>query len=167
MALSGQRIQLDRFAVIPRTLIFLLRSDQVLLIRLNDDRGSWGGKFNGVGGHIEAGEDPLTAAMRETAEETGLAPASLQLVGVIIVYPGSSPGVGLYVFVGEVAGGEFVPTQEGTPEWVPLDRIDSIPLVEDLATILPKALTCYRQGETFSAITTFDEQGMPIVHFTG
>ncbi len=166
MALSGQRIQPDRFALIPRTLIFLLRGDQVLLMRLHESRGAWGGKYNGVGGHIEAGEDPLTAALRETAEETGLAPAALRLAGVIVVYPGSSPGIGLYVYVGEVAGGEAIAAQEGTPEWVSLDEIEEKPLVEDLLMILPRAVACYNQKETFSAITTFDDDGFPIVHFT-
>ncbi|HHH82541.1 MAG TPA: NUDIX domain-containing protein, partial [Chloroflexi bacterium] len=68
MALSGQRIQPERFTLIPRTLVFLLRGDRVLLMRLHENRGAWAGKYNGVGGHVEAGEDPLTAAMRETAE---------------------------------------------------------------------------------------------------
>lgn len=44
---------------------------KVVLIRKN--RPDWmAGKLNAVGGHVEDGESPLTAAVREFAEETGL-----------------------------------------------------------------------------------------------
>lgn len=43
----------------------------VLLVRKN--RPAWmKGKWNGVGGHVEAGEQPLEAMAREFLEETGV-----------------------------------------------------------------------------------------------
>lgn len=46
-------------------------AQQVVLIRKN--RPSWmAGQLNGIGGHIEAGETPLQAMVREFAEETGV-----------------------------------------------------------------------------------------------
>lgn len=45
-------------------------ADRVLLIRKN--RPKWqAGLLNGIGGHIEAGENPLQAMVREFREETG------------------------------------------------------------------------------------------------
>ena len=68
MTLAGQRVSKDRYTIIPRTLSFLVHEETVLLIRIREDRGAWGGKYNGVGGHIEPGEDPLSAARRELVE---------------------------------------------------------------------------------------------------
>jgi 8-oxo-dGTP diphosphatase len=49
-------------------------AQQVVLIRKN--RPAWmAGKLNGIGGHIESGESPLQAMVREFAEETGVSTA--------------------------------------------------------------------------------------------
>jgi 8-oxo-dGTP diphosphatase len=51
--------------------LFNPEKDRVVLIRKN--RPEWQkGFLNGVGGHIEDGEDPYTAMNREFREETGL-----------------------------------------------------------------------------------------------
>jgi len=52
-------------------LLFSPSREHVLLIRKN--RPAWqAGKLNGIGGHIEEGEIPLAAMMREFKEETGM-----------------------------------------------------------------------------------------------
>ncbi len=79
MSLAGQRLQPERYALIPRTLTFLFNKDEILLIKVPENRGAWTGLFNGVGGHIERGEEPHSAALREIFEETRLSPASLSL----------------------------------------------------------------------------------------
>ncbi len=160
MSLEGQRPDPARYTVIPRTLVFLLRGEEVLLLRLGEGKGAWAGRYNGLGGHVERGEDPLSAARREVREETGLIPRGLRLCGVVHVDTGSSPGIGLYVFVGEAEDGSLEGSDEGRPEWVPLDRLDSVPLVEDLTVILPRAVAVHRDGAApFSALYTFDEAG--------
>lgn len=51
--------------------IFSPRAGRVLLIEKR--RPDWQkGRLNGVGGHIEEGETPIDAMVRETVEETGL-----------------------------------------------------------------------------------------------
>lgn len=51
--------------------LFDEKSDDVVLIRKK--RPSWqAGKLNGVGGHVEPGELPLDAIIREFKEETGI-----------------------------------------------------------------------------------------------
>jgi 8-oxo-dGTP diphosphatase len=70
---SDQVVSRDRYSLIPRCLIFLQRADEVLLFKGSPDKRLWPGRYNGVGGHIERGEDVLSAARRELLEETGLA----------------------------------------------------------------------------------------------
>ncbi len=102
MSLEGQRLQPDRYSVVPRTLSFLLRGEQILLLKLPAGRGAWAGMLNGVGGHVEQGEEPRASALREVVEETGLAPGpSFRLTGVVLIDTQQTPGIALYVFVGE------------------------------------------------------------------
>lgn len=60
----------------------LTRGDSVLLINKNKPANQQG-KLNGVGGHIEPGEVPLQAMMRECAEETGLQLTGWRMYGLL------------------------------------------------------------------------------------
>ena len=72
MPSSEQGIDVKRFSVVPRSLIFLFNDqDQVLLIKGSPEKHIWADKYNGLGGHIEPGEDILEGALRELAEESG------------------------------------------------------------------------------------------------
>jgi 8-oxo-dGTP diphosphatase len=160
MSLAGQRLQEDRYSVVPRTLSFLLRGEQILLLRLSEGRGAWSGKLNGVGGHIEQGEEPRASALREVFEETGLTPGeSFRMCGVILINTGRSPGIALHVFVGESTSGEPRRGPEGTPVWLPLQDIATQDLVEDLPTILPLALRAYRGQAPFTASYGYGQDG--------
>jgi 8-oxo-dGTP diphosphatase len=159
MSLAGQRIQPERYTVIPRTISFLTQGDRVLLMRLASDRGAWAGKYNGIGGHIEQGEDPLQSARREIEEESGLIPRSLRLVGVVLIDTGAAPGIGLYVFVGQGASGEPREGPEGRPEWVEFEALQPTALVSDLPTLLPAAIESHRSGQPFCGVYEYDDQG--------
>ena len=165
MSLAGQRLDPQRYTLVPRTLSFLVRGGEVLLLRLGGDRGEWAGKLNGLGGHIERGEDVLTSARREIREEAGLTPGDLRLSGVVTIDIGP-PGIGLFVLVGNLpADARPQAGPEGRPEWVRLAHLDQAPLVEDLPTILPRALACYEAREVFLARYSFDEHGALKIHF--
>ncbi|NIM92646.1 MAG: NUDIX domain-containing protein [Anaerolineales bacterium] len=152
--------------MIPRTLSFLLHDDEVLLIRLAADREGWAGKYNGVGGHIEKGEDPRSAALREIFEETGLTPSTLKLCGVITIDLGETPGIGLYVFVGDVQRVDVNPGSEGVPQWVILSSTGELPLVEDLPQILPKSIEAFTYGSPFSAQYSYDDANQLKIEFS-
>ena len=105
----------------------------------------WAGKYNGLGGHVEAGEDVHAAAVREVWEEAGIAVARLTLRGVVNIDTGvdeygQRPGVLMFVFVGEVAVRSGWASAEGAPEWVEIGRRQELPLVDDLYELLPRAL---------------------------
>jgi len=65
MLQSDQGITNDRYTIIPRTAIFLRRGDLVLLLKGAPTKRLWANKHNGLGGHLESGEDVLSAAKRE------------------------------------------------------------------------------------------------------
>lgn len=166
MSLAGQQTQSDRYVLIPRTLSFLTRPGEILLMRLGPERGEWSGLLNGVGGHIEQGEDPIQSARREITEETGLQAGELLLAGVVIIDTGSLPGIGLYVFIGEAEDGELRSSSEGTPQWISLDALDESSLVADLPTLLPKALARHDGAAPFSAVYEYDDGGKLSIRFS-
>lgn len=157
MPKTDQGVTNDRYSIIPRTLIFVTRPGAVLLIKGAPTKRLWANKYNGLGGHIERGEDALTAARRELLEETGLAGVPLRLAGTVMIDAGAQHGIGLFVYVGEYESGELIASHEGTLEWVAWDQCDNMPLVEDLRPMLSK-IRAVRPGEApFSARYTYDE----------
>lgn len=52
---------------------FAFNSDRSKLVVITKNRPAWqAGKWNGIGGHIEDGENPLECLVREFHEETGV-----------------------------------------------------------------------------------------------
>jgi len=165
MSLAGQRVDPRRYTVVPRCLIFGVAGERILLLHLPAERGPWGGLYNGIGGHVEAGEDPRSAARREFREETGLSPLAMVLAGVVLISTGTSPGIGLYVFVAGVGGGTVTTSQEGTPTWVTREEVGRLPLVADLPTLLPRALAVLEGEPPFCAVYRYDDQGRLSIAF--
>jgi hypothetical protein len=85
---------------------------------------------------------------------------------VVIVDPGSKPGIGLTIFVGEPSRGTLTASAEGVPEWIPIPKLKGQALVEDLHELIPRALDCNARKATFTALTTFDQQGSPKIRFS-
>jgi 8-oxo-dGTP diphosphatase len=96
------------------TLCFLLNGEDVLLLhrRFPPNQGLW----NGVGGHIETGETPREAVIREVGEETGYRIESPRFAGLLTWDGFEIPPGGIYLFTAQVAHRGFVTNHEGPPE---------------------------------------------------
>ena len=166
MPKNDQGVDKTRYQIIPRTLIFITRADDVLLLKGAATKRIWPGLYNGIGGHLEQGEDALTAARRELWEETGLAVPGLQLCGTLIVDASPRLGIGIFIFRGEYEGGDLRSSIEGNLEWHPANQIDRLPLVEDLSIILPRVLLMRQGDHPFSARSFYDVNNQLIVLFS-
>jgi 8-oxo-dGTP diphosphatase len=142
--------------VIPRVLIFVTRGDQVLLIKGAPTKRLWANRYNGIGGHIERGEDALSAARREMAEETGLKGVGLRLAGTLLVDASERVGICLFIFAGECAAGDLIPSEEGALEWVSVGRLNEYPLVEDVKSLIGRILAMRPGDAPFSARSYYD-----------
>jgi len=149
-----------RYLTVPRTLCFVLHGDDALLIRRARHKRLFPGKVNGVGGHVEAGEDVAASAAREIREETGLAVDDLWLAGVVHVDgrlgqtdalpDGSVPGVMVLVFTAQASSRDVRASEEGELIWVPLSQVHGLDWVDGDPKLLLAALEARRTGQPFS-----------------
>ena len=75
---SRRSIDLTFDIVIPYCLVYLKCHGKVLLIRKSKGR-SHEGEWIGLGGKLEPGEDPVSSAVREFREESGLTLGSVDI----------------------------------------------------------------------------------------
>ena len=129
-----------RYQLVPRVLIFITRREEILLIKGAPDKKLWANQYNGLGGHVERGEDVFSAARRELKEESGLSSADLWLCAIITIDTGEEAGISMHVYRGENVSGQLTASAEGSLEWLPVADLGDLPLVEDLPKLLPLVL---------------------------
>lgn len=117
------------FAPVLATLGYVLSADgqSVLMVHRNARPSDHAyGKYNGLGGKVEPGEDVATCMVREIREEAGIEVTSLKFRGTL-AWPGfGSDREGWFGFVFVIHGwhGEpFASNPEGDLEWVPIARL--------------------------------------------
>ncbi|MCK7594748.1 NUDIX hydrolase [Pseudomarimonas salicorniae] len=125
------------------TLGYVLSPDRsrVLLVHRNaraDDAHL--GKYNGLGGKLEANEDVAAGMRRELHEEAGIEVISLQLRGTLS-WPGfGKQGEDWFGFIFLIDGFKGEPparNAEGDLEWVPIEDIERLNLWEGDRRFLP------------------------------
>lgn len=158
MPKNDQGVDRKRYQIIPRTLIFVVRGREVLLLKGANTKRIWANQYNGIGGHIERGEDAASAARRELFEETGLSVRDLSLCGTLIVDASPDIGIGIYIYRAEYDGGIIKESHEGSLEWLDAGQLNGRPLVEDLTRILPRVLAWQPGNGPFSARSYYDEK---------
>jgi 8-oxo-dGTP diphosphatase len=147
------------------TLGYVMSPDarQVLLVHRNRrPEDPHLGKYNGLGGKLDAGEDVVACLRREIGEEAGLECETIVLRGTI-----SWPGFGKqgedwfgFVFrIDQWSGQPRHENPEGALEWVALDRLLQLPLWEGDRHFLP--LVFHRTPLQFHGVMPYRD-GRPV-----
>lgn len=134
---------------------FLKRDGKILLGVKK--RGFGAGKLVSPGGKVDPGETPYQAAIRETAEESGVKVNSCVPVATVIFrdlyYKGEPETDIMHVYVSEDFDGEPVETDELIPEWHPIDEIPYNRMWKDAQYWMPDAL----RGKMVDCYFRYDE----------
>ncbi len=136
------------------TLVFVIRDDQILLIRKK--RGLGAGKINGPGGRIDPGESPLQCAVREVTEELVVVPTGLELRGELLFQFTDGYSIHVHVFSASDCQGEPQETDEAIPLWTDLAAIPYDEMWADDRIWLPLML----EGKAFKGRFIFDGDAM-------
>jgi 8-oxo-dGTP diphosphatase len=154
----------QRYRAIPRVLVFLRHGDDVLLLKGAPTKRIWANLYNGVGGHVEPGEDIISAARREAAEETGLTVHDLRLGAVVNIDAGDpAAGIVMFAFTGWSETRETIASVEGELHWTPAATLAGLPLVEDLAWLLPRLLALPPHAPPLFLHYSYDEQDRLVI----
>jgi 8-oxo-dGTP diphosphatase len=153
-----QKILAGRYQVVPRSIILLTDGDKVLLQKASAQKKIYPGTYNGIGGHIERGEDVLDGAKRELREEAGISCTGLQLAGTIMIDVQEDIGILLFVFCGDQIEGELRSSNEGTLHWIEMAKLDEFPVVEDIPELLEKILDFRATGKMFYGRYLYNEE---------
>jgi 8-oxo-dGTP diphosphatase len=126
-----------KYQMVPRTLIFIERDDKILIICKNK-RSSFGfGRLNGIGGHIEKGEEPFESARREIREEANIQVKNLDLSAILFIDINDVPGIEVFVFKATYLSGEIRDSNEGHLEWMTRgELLSQSNLVKDLPFLI-------------------------------
>lgn len=131
------------YTPIVATLGYVLSPDgrRCLMVHRNARAGDHHlGKYNGLGGKLEPDEDVMAGMRREIREEAGIECEAMQLRGTIS-WPGfgkqGEDWLGFLFLVTAYSGEPPAANVEGELEWVPVDRLDQLPLWEGDRHFLP------------------------------
>lgn len=142
---------------------YVRRGDSVLLVQRTRDGDDHQGKWIGLGGKLEPGEDALACLRRELREEAGIEVTDARLRGTV-AWPGfGSDGSDWFGLVFLVEGFDGEPPErndDGPLAWIPVEELLEVPIWEGDRHFLPlvvdddprlfHAVIPYRDGEVVS-----------------
>ena len=120
---------------------YLRRGNKILLLFRDKKKADINkNKWIGVGGHIEDGETPIEAVVREVKEETNYDLIDFSKKAIIIFNFGKEIEV-MHLFVcNKFKGRMNSDCNEGELEWIPISKLDEIPMWEGDRIFLPPVL---------------------------
>ena len=126
-------IKTSRTERVELTVLILIEDGNRILLqnRVKDD---WKG-YALPGGHVEAGESFVEAAIREAKEETGLCIKNPRLVGVK-QFPIADGRYVVFLFKATEFDGQAQSSDEGNVEWVEYERLNGLQVVDDFEDLL-------------------------------
>jgi 8-oxo-dGTP diphosphatase len=146
-----------RWLTIPRTLCFVTNGSDVLMMKRGPNTRIFPNRYNGVGGHLERDEDPLTGIRREVLEETGLTVRDIRLRAIYNVDAGEEAGILVFGFTAVSDSRDFQANDEGALHWIPQDQVLALDLVEDLPEMLPRMLEMPPDAPPLFVHLSYDE----------
>jgi 8-oxo-dGTP diphosphatase len=147
------------------TLGYLLSEDGQSVLLVRRDRRPEDphfGKYNGLGGKLESGEDVVAGFRREIREESGLECEQLTLRGTINWLGFGKSGEDWFGFIFRVdrwSGTPLTENAEGTLLWTPIEQILQLPLWEGDRYFLP--LVFAGDGKQFHGVMPYRD-GRPV-----
>ena len=126
---------------IPETVLAYIQKDNCFLMlyrnkkKVDINKGKW----VGVGGHLEEGETPNMALVREIKEETGYDVIEYSKKGLVYFnYDGYSEE--MYLYLVTKVEGELIECDEGELKYIPIDDIKELDVWEGDKIFLPYLL---------------------------
>lgn len=115
------------------TVLCLLQDENKILLQ-NRVKEDWKG-YTLPGGHVEPGESFVDAVVREMKEESGLDIINPKLVG-IKQFPITDGRYIVLLFKATEFEGEVTSSDEGEMEWIYMDKLSEVNVVEDFYDLL-------------------------------
>lgn len=139
------------------TLVYLKQNGQTLMLHRNKKAGDiHAGKWNGLGGKLEAGESPEACAVREVREESGLTIIAPRWRGLLLFADFKGEDWYVWVFTADTFSGALTDSTEGSLQWIPDAALASLPLWPSDRIFFP-----WLQGEKiFSARFQYHDEQM-------
>jgi 8-oxo-dGTP diphosphatase len=111
------------------TLCYVKQNGQTLMIhRVKKVNDIHAGKWNGLGGKLEAGESPEQCIVREVREEAGLEIEHPRYHGLLVFADFKAEDWYVFVFTADKFSGRLIESAEGNLEWVRDEEVLSLPL---------------------------------------
>ena len=116
--------------MVETVLAYIKKDHQYLLLYRNKKKNDINeGKWIGVGGHIEKGETPEEALIREIKEETNLDTISFSKRGIIYFINNDFSEI-MHLYIVDKYQGEIKECDEGELKFVDIDLLDTLPMWE-------------------------------------
>ena len=115
------------------TVLCLIQDGNRILLQ-NRIKEDWKG-YTLPGGHVEPGESFVDAVVREMKEETGLDILRPHLAG-IKQFPIENGRYIVLLFKAVEFNGEVISSEEGEIEWIDIERLSEINVVEDFNDLM-------------------------------
>ena len=112
------------------TLCYIERDGRYLMlhrVKKHDDANA--GKWIGIGGKFEADESPDDCLLREVREETGLTLTRYRPRGIVTFVSDRWETEIMHLYTADAFTGEEHACDEGDLAWVPIPRVEELPLL--------------------------------------